>query len=92
MDNFENWVHIFDVNLPYEGNLRWQGVQWTEVDIGRAISQDKRLVRGRGLLLLGGLGRSFEIRVIIILVGDFLCFATYFVQLDTHVSSCITRE
>ena len=44
VDDLEYGIDILLVDLPDEGNLGREGMEGSEVDIGRAVSEDEGLV------------------------------------------------
>jgi hypothetical protein len=44
VDNLEDRIHVFLVDLPYKRDLRWQGVQRPKVDVGRTVPEDEGVV------------------------------------------------
>ena len=83
VDDLEDRIDILHVDLPDERDLRRQGVQGFEVDIGGAVSEDEGLVVHQALVVVGGLGGGVEVRLVRALVGKVLRRLAQLVQLQT---------
>lgn len=44
MQDLDEWIHVVDVNLPYEGDLCLWWVELAQIDIGRLVAQHEPMV------------------------------------------------
>ena len=81
VDDLEYGVDVLLVDLPDEGDLGRQRVQWPEVDIGRAVAKDEGLVVRQALVVVGRFGGGFNVGLLRLLVGEVLRHLAQFVEL-----------
>jgi hypothetical protein len=87
VDDLEDGVDILLVDLPDEGDLRRQGVQGSEVDVGRAVAKEEGLVVQRALVVVGGFRGGLKIGLVRLVVGEVLRYFAQFFELR-HVNMC----